>query len=50
MEAVSFALPGPERDRLVDAVLEGKKTATSSLLANGYWMTRSYRRSAIAGR
>jgi uncharacterized protein YhfF len=33
MEAVRFAFPGPERDRLVDAVLKGKKTATSSLLA-----------------
>jgi uncharacterized protein YhfF len=28
-----FALPGPLRDRLVDAVLRGEKTATSSLLA-----------------
>lgn len=33
MEAVRFAFPGPERDRLVDAVLNGRKTATSSLLA-----------------
>jgi uncharacterized protein YhfF len=33
MEAVSFAVPGPERDRLVGAVLRGEKTATSSLLA-----------------
>jgi uncharacterized protein YhfF len=33
MEAVRFAFPGPERERLVDAVLTGKKTATSSLLA-----------------
>src|SRR6266496_2855289 len=33
MEAVRFAFPGPERDRLVDAVLKGDKTATSSLLA-----------------
>jgi uncharacterized protein YhfF len=33
MEAVRFAFPGPERDRLVDAVLTGEKTATSSLLA-----------------
>jgi uncharacterized protein YhfF len=33
MEAVRFAFAGPERDRLVDAVLKGKKTATSSLLA-----------------
>jgi uncharacterized protein YhfF len=28
-----FALPGPIRDRLVDSVLRGEKTATSSLLA-----------------
>jgi uncharacterized protein YhfF len=33
MEAVRFAFPGPERDRLVAAVLRGEKTATSSLLA-----------------
>lgn len=33
MEAVRFAFPGPERDRLVDAVIRGDKTATSSLLA-----------------
>src|SRR3954470_18172029 len=33
MEAVRFALPGPQRDRLVSAVLKGEKTATSSLLA-----------------
>jgi uncharacterized protein YhfF len=33
MESVRFAFAGPERDRLVDAVLKGKKTATSSLLA-----------------
>lgn len=33
MEAVRFAFPGPERDRLVSAVLRGEKTATSSLLA-----------------
>jgi uncharacterized protein YhfF len=33
MEAVRFAFPGPERDRLVDAVIRGEKTATSSLLA-----------------
>jgi len=33
MEAVRFAFPGSERDRLVAAVLSGKKTATSSLLA-----------------
>jgi uncharacterized protein YhfF len=33
MEAVRFAFPGPMRDRLVDAVLEGRKTASSSLLA-----------------
>jgi uncharacterized protein YhfF len=33
MEAVRFAFPGPQRDRLVAAVLRGEKTATSSLLA-----------------
>jgi uncharacterized protein YhfF len=33
VEAVRFAFPGPERDRLVEAVLAGEKTATSSLLA-----------------
>jgi uncharacterized protein YhfF len=33
MEAVRFAFAGPERDRLVGAVLKGEKTATSSLLA-----------------
>jgi uncharacterized protein YhfF len=33
MEAVRFAFSGPERDRLVDAVLQGRKTASSSLLA-----------------
>jgi uncharacterized protein YhfF len=33
VEAVRFAFPGPQRDRLVFAVLNGEKTATSSLLA-----------------
>ena len=33
MEPVRFAFPGPERDRLVSAVLKGEKTVTSSLLA-----------------
>jgi uncharacterized protein YhfF len=33
MEAVRFSFPGSERDRLVDAVLKGEKTAASSLLA-----------------
>jgi uncharacterized protein YhfF len=33
MEAVRFAFSGPERDRLVAAVLRREKTATSSLLA-----------------
>lgn len=33
MDAVRFAIPGPERDRLVEAVIRGEKTATSSLLA-----------------
>ena len=28
-----FALPGPERDRLVDAILDGRKAATTSLMA-----------------
>jgi uncharacterized protein YhfF len=31
--ACEFALPGPLRDRLVAAVLAGRKTASSSLLA-----------------
>jgi uncharacterized protein YhfF len=33
VEAVRFAFSGPERDRLVEAVLKGEKTASSSLLA-----------------
>jgi uncharacterized protein YhfF len=33
VEPVRFAFAGPERDRLVDAVLRGEKTATCSLLA-----------------
>ena len=33
MEPVRFAFAGPERDRLLDAVLRGEKTATCSLLA-----------------
>lgn len=33
MDAVRFAFPGPERDGLVEAVLRGEKTATTSLLA-----------------
>jgi uncharacterized protein YhfF len=33
VKAVRFAFPGPDRDRLVDAVLRGEKTATSSLFA-----------------
>ena len=28
-----FAFPGPERDCLVEAILEGRKTATTSLMA-----------------
>ena len=28
-----FAFPGPERDRLVEAILDGHKTATTSLMA-----------------
>ena len=27
-----FAFPGPERDRLVEAILDGRKTATTSLM------------------
>ncbi|MBF4635828.1 ASCH domain-containing protein [Agreia pratensis] len=32
LPAVEFAFPGPLRDRLVDAIRSGAKTATSSLL------------------
>jgi uncharacterized protein YhfF len=39
-----FGFPGPLRDRLVDAVLSGVKTATSSLLADGGEMASSRRR------
>lgn len=28
-----FVFPGPERDRLVEAILDGRKTATTSLMA-----------------
>ena len=28
-----FAFPGPERDRLVEAILDGRKAATTSLMA-----------------
>lgn len=48
MEAVSFAFPGPERDRLVDAVLEGRKTATSSLLAE--WLLDDQELPAVGDR
>jgi uncharacterized protein YhfF len=48
VEAVSFALPGPQRDRLVDAVLKGKKTATSSLLAE--WLLDDQELPAVGDR
>ena len=48
MEAVSFAFPGPERDRLVDAVLKGEKTATSSLLAE--WLLDDQELPAVGDR
>src|SRR4051794_41818112 len=48
MEAVRFAFPGPERDRLVDAVLRGEKTATSSLLAE--WLLEDQELPAVGDR
>ena len=48
MEAVRFAIPGPERDRLVDAVLKGEKTATSSLLAE--WLLDDQELPAVGDR
>jgi uncharacterized protein YhfF len=48
VEAVSFAFPGPERDRLVYAVLKGKKTATSSLLAE--WLLDDQELPAVGDR
>jgi uncharacterized protein YhfF len=48
MEAVRFAFPGPERDRLVDAVLKGEKTATSSLLAE--WLLDDQELPAVGDR
>ncbi len=48
MEAVRFAFPGPERDRLVDAVLKGRKTATSSLLAE--WLLDDQELPAVGDR
>ena len=48
MEAVRFAFPGPERDRLVNAVLWGKKTATSSLLAE--WLLDDQELPAVGDR
>jgi uncharacterized protein YhfF len=48
MEAVRFASPGPERDRLVNAVLWGKKTATSSLLAE--WLLDDQELPAVGDR
>ncbi len=48
MEAVRFAFSGPERDRLVDAVLEGRKTATSSLLAE--WLLDDQELPAVGDR
>jgi uncharacterized protein YhfF len=48
MEAVRFAFPGPERDRLVGAVLRGEKTATSSLLAE--WLLDDQELPAVGDR
>ena len=48
MEAVRFAFAGPERDRLVDAVLKGEKTATSSLLAE--WLLDDQELPAVGDR
>jgi uncharacterized protein YhfF len=48
MEAVRFAFPGPDRDRLVTAVLKGEKTATSSLLAE--WMLDDQELPAVGDR
>ena len=48
MEAVRFALPGPDRDRLVGAVLRGEKTATSSLLAE--WLLDDLELPAVGNR
>jgi uncharacterized protein YhfF len=33
LEPAEFAFPGPLRDKLVTAILAGRKTSTSSLLA-----------------
>ena len=35
MEVITFAFPGPLRDKLVAAVLSGKKTATTGLAIEG---------------
>jgi uncharacterized protein YhfF len=48
VEAVRFAFPGPERDRLVDAVLKGEKTASSSLLAE--WLLDDQELPAVGDR
>jgi uncharacterized protein YhfF len=48
MKAVRFAFPGPARDRLVAAVLEGRKTATSSLLAE--WLLDDQELPAVGDR
>jgi len=48
MEAVRFAFPGPDRDRLVDAVLKGEKTAASSLLAE--WLLDDQELPAVGDR
>jgi uncharacterized protein YhfF len=48
MEAVGFAFPGPDRDRLVNAVLRGDKTATSSLLAE--WLLDDQELPAVGDR
>jgi uncharacterized protein YhfF len=48
MESVRFAFPGPARDRLVGAVLNGEKTATSSLLAE--WLLDDQELPAVGDR
>src|SRR3954451_9813381 len=48
MDGVRFAFPGPERDRLVNAVLNGEKTATSSLLAE--WLLDDQELPAVGDR
>lgn len=48
MEAVRFASPGPDRDRLVSAVLKGEKIASSSLLAE--WLLDDQELPAVGDR